>query len=469
MSDSRMRLEPGDEFAGHRVEAQCREGGMAQLYRVRAPDGSPCILKLPRTGIGSHSACLSGFETEREILRRLKGTVAPRLYASGEIEGLPWLICEDLGADSLAARVSESPLPEAEVARLGRAVALALAALHRQEVVHHDLKPDHVMFRRDGNAALIDYGLARHAAFPDFVADQIDDRRSMLGTPAYVSPEQAAGRRGDPRSDLFSLGVILYRLITGALPFGEPSSRVMIGVRRYLDCVPPRNLNPDCSAALQEIILHCLEPDPGDRYGSAAQLAGDLQHPAQVSIGERGERRHRRIVFALRGFFAAALSGASLAQSDAGLPAAAPDAPQILVALDVAHGQAAQAHALRAAVGWLAAASAQSRVICAYALAGAGAAAMEDADGLREGLRSEGLMALHHWAAPLGLPPERLRFVVLAEDDAAQALLDYIEAHHIDHVVVGARGHSTLRRVIGSVSARLAAEAPCSVSVIRQA
>lgn len=463
-----MKLDAGSEFAGHRVVAEIGDGSMARLYRVLAADGSPRLLKLPRLEFGSHPACYAGFETERIVLQRLVGPQQPQLFANGDADGQPWLICEDLGSDTLAARLAQAPLPVAEVVRLGAAIATALAALHRQDVVHHDLKPAHVFFRADGSAALIDFGLACHARLPDFVADEAADRRAVLGTPAYVSPEQLQGRRGDPRSDIYALGVLLYALLTGRLPFGDPRSVAAMRSRLYLDCVPPRRFNPDCPDWLQEIVLHCLEPDVAARYGSAAHVATDLRHPEQVAVGERGTRRRRRIGVALRRL----LRGLPLLPGAAPAPTRSPAAqlaraPQVLVALDTAHADAALAEALRRTVRQLVAGAPQWRVICAT-VAEPLAAGLEDTDDLERSRQTETLMALRHWAAALDIAAERQRYVILDGGDAAAALVAYAGAHHIDHIVIGARGSSTLRRLLGSVSARVAAEAPCSVTVVRR-
>lgn len=457
-----MKLDAGSEFAGHRVVAEIGDGSMARLYRVVATDGSPRLLKLPRLDFGSHPACYAGFETERIVLQRLVGPQQPQLFASGDADGQPWLICEDLGSDTLAARLAPAPLPVAEVVRLGAAIATALAALHRQDVVHHDLKPSHVFFRADGSVALIDFGLACHARLPDFVADEAADRRAVLGTPAYVSPEQLQGRRGDPRSDIYALGVLLYALLTGRLPFGDPRSVPAMRSRLYLDCVPPSRFNPECPAWLQEIVLHCLEPDVAARYGSAAHVATDLRHPEQVAVGERGARHRRRVGVALRRL----LSGSTPAPTRS--PAAQlARAPQVLVALDIVHADAALGEALRRTVRQLVAGAPQWRVICAT-VAEPLAAGLEDTDDLERSRQTETLMALRHWAAALDIAAERQRYVILGGSDAAAVLVDYAAAHHIDHIVIGARGSSTLRRLLGSVSARVAAEAPCSVTVVRR-
>lgn len=460
-----MNLVPGSEVAGYRVLDKYLEGGMAALYRVAAADGAVRLLKLPKLGYGSHSSCFAGFEVEQISLDRLSGPHVPRLFASGDHAGSPYLICEHLGTDSLAARIENAPLPPPATARLGAALAVALSALHRQGVVHHDIKPSHVFFRPGGEAVLIDFGLACHGQLPDMVEDEAD---KPLGTPAYISPEQLRGRRCDPRSDIFSLGVILYAMATGRLPFGSPDSLAGTNRRLYFDCTPPRRINPDCPDWLQEIILHCLEVNVECRYGSAAQVANDLAHPDQVVVGDRGERQHSR------GWHVALRRGWRylFGLSPGPLPPAAQltRAPHLLVAVDTAHADHADhglQNALRQTVKQLAAAAPDWRITCITVLDPSLLAGMEDAPEVGRSAHTETLIALHHWAQALEMPVERLRFHVLEGGDAAARIVDYARTHHVDQVVLGARGSSQLRRLLGSVSSRVAAEAPCTVTVVR--
>src|SRR5262249_39475917 len=150
-----------------------------------------------------------------------------------------------------------------------------------------DLKPDNVLLRRNGEAVLLDFGLAWHARFPDLLAEE---DRFEAGSAPYLSPEQLLGVRGDPRSDVFSLGVILYELATGELPFGMPVSRGGLRQRLWLPPDPPATLSPEVTPVLQEIILRCLESQAEKRYRSAAHVAFDLRHPAQVPLTERAFR-----------------------------------------------------------------------------------------------------------------------------------------------------------------------------------
>ncbi len=173
---------------------------------------------------------------------------------------------------------------------LGGKIASALAALHRQNVIHHDIKPSSVMFRDSGEAVLIDFGLSHHNHLPDLLQEEF---RLPYGTAPYMAPKRLLGVRDDPRSDLFSLGVLLYFFTTGERPFGE--SETLRGMRRRLwrDPYPPRQLRADYPPWLQEIVLRCLEIEPAWRHPTASQLAFELGHPDQVKLTARSERLAR--------------------------------------------------------------------------------------------------------------------------------------------------------------------------------
>ncbi len=461
--ESTAHLRPGTQFAAYRVQEKLREGGMALLYRVAAGDGGEAgLLKVPKLEFGSHPACYAGFEVEQMILGRLAGPHVPRLLASGESDFGPYLVMEEIAGKSLAEFAAGAPLPAAEVARLGAALASALHDLHRQEVVHHDLKPSHVILRADGRAALIDFGLAFHGHLPDLAEAESE---KPLGTPAYISPEQIAGVRGDPRSDVFSLGVVLYLLATGRLPFGEPTGMGGLRRRLYFDPLPPRRIVADLPEWLQEIILHCLEVRADDRYATAAQVAHDLQQPDQVTLTQRGRRRKRAVPLVVAKRWLAALSAEPP-------PRRAPTAhlalaPQVLVAIDTDSDSEPLFQALRDATRRIVGGERHWRVSCISVLEPSLLTEQEDGAEIMRGLHMQRLVELHHWAQPLGLPQERLRFHVLEGGDVPARLIEYARASHADHIIIGARGSSGRRRLLGSVSSRVASEAPCTVTVVR--
>jgi eukaryotic-like serine/threonine-protein kinase len=455
---------PGDVLGGFRVEERLHAGGMGVIYRVSGPEaGFPLLMKVPRLGHGEPGEAVVTYEVERTLLAALRGPHVPRFVAAGDVASQPYLVMERVEGRSLAEWADRAPLPPDEVARLGGAVATAVHALHQQEAIHLDLKPSNVLFRPSGEAVLIDLGLAAHAHYPDLLAEEL---RRPAGSPPYLSPEQVLGVRSDPRSDLFALGVILYELATGRLPFGAPITAAGLRKRLFRDPVPPRALQAGVPPWLQEIVLRCLEPDARARYASAAQVAFDLAHPDQVALTERAERLRRRA--GLRAFLrwvrAAGLEPAPPSRPSAHLSTA----PIILAAVATSHGNEAQFEALREVSARLLAQRGETRLACVTVVRPApelGASKLEES-ATRQ--RIKHLVLLRHWAEPLHLPPGRISFHVLEAADPAAALVDYARLNHVDHVVIGAPPPDVpFQRLLGTIPTKVALRAPCTVSVVR--
>ena len=259
--------------------------------------------------------------------------------------------------------------------------------------------------------------------------------------------------------------MILYLLATGRLPFGAPTGMTGLRRRLYFDPVPPRRVRPDLPDWLQEIILHCLEVDVETRYATAAQVAHDLTHPDQVTVTERGGRLGRPGLMTAARRWLAALNAPPPVRKPPSAHLA--QAPHVLVAVDTAQRSEALFQALRDAVRRIIAGDLHWRVSCVSVLEPSLLTEQEEGAEIMRSLHTQCLMELHHWAQPLGLQRERLRFHVLEGSDAAARLIEYARASHADHIIMGARGSSGLRRFLGSVSSRVAAEAPCSVTVVR--
>jgi nucleotide-binding universal stress UspA family protein len=456
----RSRIATGATIDGFAIGAQVHAGGMAVLWEATHPahPDLPLLMKVPRLREGEDPAAIVGFEMEQMILPRLAGPHVPRFVAAAGFERQPYLVMERILGTSLAARLSSLPLAAAEVAAIGARVAEALDSLHRQSVVHLDVKPSNILFRRgSGEAVLVDFGLARHRLLPDLLEEEF---RLPYGSAPYMAPEQAMGVRGEPRSDLFALGAILYQLKTGMLPFGEPQGLKAVRRRIWRDPLPPRALRPTCPPWLQEIILRCLEVDPVRRHPTAAQLAFDLRHPDQVALSPRAEKRRRDgwAVVLRRRFDPKAQPVFRHPSGEAD----AVHAPIVAVAVDVAEQGAAVAQVLRAGLGPIMASLPGARVACINVLDPRRAAPEEG-----ENRHVQRLVALRHWAAPLGLPEGRLTYHVLESTNPAQALIEYATANRVDHIVMGARADSLRRRLLGSVSAEVASHAPCTVTVVR--
>jgi eukaryotic-like serine/threonine-protein kinase len=462
------RLQDGEVVDGFVIGARVHAGAMAELYRVQyagdRPDpGFPMVMKVPRMGGGEGAENLVGFEVEQQILQVLDGPHVPRFVAAGDLARLPFLVMEYVQGRTLQSLLDEAtqrrerPSPK-DIARWGRAIALAVHSLHQQNAVHQDLKPANVLLRDDGSCVLIDFGLSWHAHYPDLLAGEM---RPAIGSPAWIAPEQVVGVRGDPRSDIFAIGVMLYELATGELPFGEPVTRGGMRQRLWMDPVPPRALQPQLPPWLQEVILHCLEPEAAQRPPSAAHLAFDLGQPEQVQVGPRGERTARTPWTAqVRRWIRAA----GLQYQPSPLPSErVGEVPIVMVAVPHHDTTDAALYALREAVKRSLGIRPGARLACVTVVK----SGVQDDEGALHRHHGE---QLRQWARGLDLQGHQVCYQVLQHDDVAEALLAYARANHVSLVVLGAATHGlALQRWIPTVPARVAAEAPCSVLLVKDA
>jgi eukaryotic-like serine/threonine-protein kinase len=282
-----------------------------------------------------------------------------------------------------------------------------------------------------------------------------------------MAPEQLRGIRSDPRSDLFALGVLLYFFSTGERPFGE--SETLRGMRRRLwrDPYPPRQLRADYPPALQEIVLRCLDIEPAWRYPTATQLAFDLSHPSQVKLSARSERLRRDpFTTVLRRRFNTDLNRPSSRPACAVQLASA---PIVAVAIDLAQEHTALNEALRVTAERMLATLPSARLACLNVLRLGRITLDTTLDEQGHNKHIDRLVALRHWAEPLKLAQERLTVHVVEAVDPASAILEFVAANRVDHILIGARQDSLMRKLLGSVSAKVAAEAPCTVTVVRPA
>src|SRR6266853_979406 len=333
----------GAVIDGFTVGECVHHGGMATLWSVTHPDITmPLLMKIPRVSEGEDPAAIVSFEMEQMLLPRLSGPHVPACFGTGDFARQAYVVIERIPGKTLYSRLGELPLNYQEAGAIAGKIAAALADLHRQNVIHHDIKPSSIMFRPSGEAVLIDFGLSHHNQLPDLLQEEF---RLPYGTAPYMAPERLLGVRDDPRSDLFSLGVLLYFFTTGERPFGE--SETLRGMRRRLwrDPVPPRKLRPDYPPWLQEIALRCLEIEPVWRHPTASQLAFELAHPDQVKLTARSERLERDpLSTVLRRRFNRELTHPK-PRSD--LAAQLPSGPIVAVALDLVEGSDALNEALR--------------------------------------------------------------------------------------------------------------------------
>lgn len=455
-----------------RLQEKLHTGGMAFLWKVVEVDHEgeaslPLIMKVPRIKGGEDPATIVGFEVEQMIMPMLSGPHVPRFVAKGDFTRQPYIVMERIEGASLRPRLDDAPLPLDEVIEIGSRVATALHDLHRQHLVHLDVKPSNILFRADGTAVLVDFGLSRHDHLPDLLDEQFT---LPMGTGPYMSPEQVQFIRNDPRSDLFALGVMLYHLTTGERPFGAPDTVRGLRRRLYVDPVPPRAIRADCPPWLQEVILKCLEVRPERRYQSAAQLALDLQNPTQVALTRRAEKLQRSgaVKRFKRWFFAL---GAEPAHTRTAISEQLNRHPVVMAAVDVDAAAPELLEQLRETARRIVLTEPGARLACVSVmrLARIGMDELVDEHGRSRHVKQ--LVALKHWARPirkaLDLDEGRLTFHVLEASDAAAAINEFAQRNQVDHIVMGARGASSLRRFLGSVSSQVVAQSDCTVTVVR--
>ena len=448
---------------GFLIGEAIHEGGMSTVWRVTRPDVQmPIVMKVPRLQEGDESTAIVGFEMEQLILPRLSGIHVPKFIAAGDFAVQPYIVMEEIVGRSLLSLLDSLPRPCEEVAAIGAKAATALHDIHRQHVIHLDAKPSNIVIRDSGEAALIDFGLAHHDQLPDLLDEEF---RVPWGTPSYMAPEQVLGVRREPRSDIFSLGVLLYFFSTGVRPFGDPRGKRQMYRRLWRDPVPPRRRRSDIPPWLQEIILRCLEVAPAQRHPTAAQLAFDLLHPDQVKLTARSERlRQDSWSTALRRRFA--LHSAPPVRRQA-VAAQISTAPIVAIAVDLDEGSEALAEALRVTVRRVLELLPAARLACLNVIKQHLIALDQtlDEEGRHKHLKR--LVELRHWAQPLAMAEDRITFHVLEATDTAAAILEYARTNHVEHVVLGARTNSLMRDILGSVSGEVAAKAPCTVTVVR--
>jgi len=460
---AKARLTIGTVIDGFRIDELTHTGGMAHLWSVtREADGARFLMKTPVVYEGEDPAAIVSFEMEQMIMPRLKGPHVPRHVANGDFAVQPHIVMERIEGETLLPQLKNLPLPVEKVAAIGAAIADAIQSLHAQDVIHLDIKPSNILFRPSGEAVLIDYGLAHHCKLPDLMQEEF---RLPYGTAPYMAPEQVMGIRSDPRSDLFALGALLYFFATGTRPFGDPQKLKGLKQRLWRDPVPPRKLKPDIPPWFQEIVLRCLEVRAGRRYPTAAQLAHDLRNPEQVVLTARAEKLEKD------GFFALLKRKGETAESLIDRPPErgtdTSDAPIVSLAVNLDDMTPELADKLRRTALRILERAPQARLAVLNVLKLNRIALDQTLDEQGNNKHVQRLVDLKDWARPMNLEQGRITFHVLEAVDPAETILDYARVNNVDHIVMGARANSTMRKILGSVSGKVAAEAPCSVTVVR--
>jgi serine/threonine-protein kinase len=309
---------------GYEVLAEVGRGGMGVVYRARQVLlNRPCALKMILTERSDDPHAVARFLYEAQADARLRHPNIVEIYSIGEYRGRPYLELEYVDGESLARKLEGTPQPVAYAVEMVQTLARAIETAHRAEIVHRDLKPGNILLSKDGTPKITDFGLAKVLS----ADSEITRTHSIMGSPSYMAPEQAGGRSRQvgPFTDVYSLGAILYEMVTGRPPFKAESVEETLELVRTADPVPPSRLRPRLPADLETICLTCLRKEPSGRYPSAAALVDDLERfrtgaailarrPGIIERGVQWSRRNpaeARLVGALVVVVVAAMVGLS--------------------------------------------------------------------------------------------------------------------------------------------------------------
>ena len=263
---------------------------MASIFRgTDMRTGLAVAIKVPHPEMEQDPLLFHRFQREEEIGKDLDHPSVMKVFA-GERRSRPYMVMEWVEGRLLRDVMrSQEKMPVARAVRIALGICSALDYIHSRGIVHRDLKPENIMVDSVDRVKLIDFGIAgRTGAASHLTLRSLAD---VMGTPDYISPEQVEGGRGDARSDLYALGVILYEMLTRQRPFFGANAFAVMNDRLQHNPIPPREIAPDVTPELQEIVYRAMERDPRKRYASAHDFAIDLQHPDRVQVLCRSELR----------------------------------------------------------------------------------------------------------------------------------------------------------------------------------
>ncbi len=281
-------VETGSQIDYYRIDASVARSGMATIFRATDLRNDRVVaLKIPHPDLESDPILFDRFKRESDIGERLDHPQVMRVFG-GEKRSRIYMVMEWCEGRLLRNILHEGRISHERAIQITIGILNALDYIHAQGVVHRDLKPENIMVDENDNIKLIDFGIAgdssaKRLTYANFTA--------ALGTPDYISPEQVKGKRGDGRSDVYAVGVILYEMLSGKLPFTGPSTLVVMNDRLLNHPMPPTVADPTITPQLQEVIYRALERDPKNRYAKARDFAKDLQNLSQVGIEDRTELR----------------------------------------------------------------------------------------------------------------------------------------------------------------------------------
>jgi len=277
----------GDQLDHYHIESVVARSGMASIFRATdLRTGRPVAIKVPHPEMKCDPVFFERFHREQQIGQTLDHPGVVKVMAESDHSQV-YMVMEWVEGWLLRRILDEQKKLSADRAvRIAFQICDALEYIHRHGVVHRDLKPENIMVGAEDRVTLIDFGIAAKTGSRRLTFAKLSQ---TMGTPDYISPEQVKGKRGDARSDLYALGIMLYEMLTGRVPFSGPTPLLILNERLHNNPMPPREIDPAISPQLQEIMYRALERDPTKRYAAANEFAWDLGHLDQVGVTERPE------------------------------------------------------------------------------------------------------------------------------------------------------------------------------------
>jgi len=286
------QLQAGQQFEHFRIEAFAVRTGMTSIYRATdLRTGQLVAIKIPHPELECDPVFYSRFQREIAIGKRLKHPGVVQMIDSSDMDQLCIVMEWVDGRFLREILATERKLSVERATRIATCVCEALEYIHSLGVVHRDLKPENIMVGEGDSIKLIDFGISASEGMRRLTFSKLSN---AMGTPDYISPEQIKRKRNDGRSDVYALGVILYEMLTGETPFNGPNPFAVMNDRLVNDPPPAREINPEISVQMQEILYRAMERDPENRFSSAREFAAALAHPESVEVLDRSARNERK-------------------------------------------------------------------------------------------------------------------------------------------------------------------------------